>query len=300
LPGDDLFRIKIGSVTFFINFIMAPLLILLFILGCLWEYIRIYAFIAIHELAHGIAAVYCGRRVESVFITPGGLCIQLDVDIVNGYYRSNGNYSNKLNSIRTYKKLLILTSGPLANLLLAALFQLAGKAGAAQANLALALFNLLPVKPLDGYWICLSMWRGEKAIKVASVASKVIMAVMTVLAILGLIAGMGSIITVITLAVLLVQMLQGRTEAKVMRARNIFTKRKRLRDKGLYKGKILVVTSSSTPENILSQLGNDAYHFVFVLDNDLKLSEILTEQQVLDAIVNDKSDIGLGNLIDHG
>jgi len=97
-----------------------------FFLGCGEYFSRLYFFIFLHELAHFLTALVLGEKPRQIRLLPYGCMMTLPVP------------PSEVRSI------LILLSGPLFNLALA-LFDICKKE-----NLILALFNLMPVPPLDG------------------------------------------------------------------------------------------------------------------------------------------------------
>ena len=90
-----------------------------------------YLFIAFHELAHMTAATLFGIYVRRINIRVCGLSI---------------NLADKLDGI---KAICIYCAGPLSNLLLAVIFK--DISLVFEINICLALINLIPLKPLDGY-----------------------------------------------------------------------------------------------------------------------------------------------------
>ena len=93
---------------------------------------------AVHECGHLICMLFFGERPSRIFIAPFGFCI---TRFSNSSYR---------------REMLIAFCGPLANLFAALVMLLAmlfchakGLIKPIAVNVALALFNLLPIEPLD-------------------------------------------------------------------------------------------------------------------------------------------------------
>lgn len=105
---------------------------------------------AIHECSHLFMMCILKSKPKSVRLIPGGINIE-----------ENG--SNDL-----YEQLLILIAGPLANLLI---FFIANNEFS-MLNLLLFIYNMLPVKGLDGgrivYIVCCTCLPSEKAEKIVS------------------------------------------------------------------------------------------------------------------------------------
>ena len=98
-------------------------------------YLLFLIFITIHELIHMTIGIILGFSPEKIEVRPLGLSLT--------FY--SFSESNEL------KKILVYLAGPIANLLLAYVFyQININSYCIYINLALGIFNLLPIMPLDG------------------------------------------------------------------------------------------------------------------------------------------------------
>lgn len=91
----------------------------------------------IHEISHAITGIALGLKLRKFCVMPFGFKITFEE---TGSYKKN-----------TIKKFIIAVSGPLTNLcmmLTAIIFNL--HSNIIYANLIIAIFNLLPIYPLDG------------------------------------------------------------------------------------------------------------------------------------------------------
>ena len=95
------------------------------------NYFMCYLFIIFHELSHLFVASIYGIKTTQLSIRVSGLCISLN------------------NNCKGLKGLGIYLAGPLSNMILAIIFKNIDMVYSI--NLALALINLMPVEPLDGY-----------------------------------------------------------------------------------------------------------------------------------------------------
>ena len=105
-----------------------------------------------HEMGHYLVLWYCGAAVERVSVSPLGVAMQLA-------QRPQLSYGQELAAV---------AAGPTINLALALALSAWGGVGewayaAAGAHLVLGLFNLLPIRPLDGgtmLWLAVA-WRWD-------------------------------------------------------------------------------------------------------------------------------------------
>lgn len=100
-------------------------------------YLCLLCFIIIHELTHMIVGILLGLRPKVLQIMPFGISIMFET-----YELEKANL----------KKLIIASSGPIINIILAILiFCINRKCETAiYTNIIIAVFNLLPIYPLDG------------------------------------------------------------------------------------------------------------------------------------------------------
>lgn len=126
---------------------------IIIILFYLTKQIQIYAlimiFALIHELAHLLAGILIKMKLEKLEIMPFGFSISFKINV----YEYNKKIKN--GNMLSLKKIFVALAGPLINLLLMFIIFYLNinenmKLQMIYANLILAVFNLLPVYPLDG------------------------------------------------------------------------------------------------------------------------------------------------------
>ena len=93
-------------------------------------FLTLFILVILHEMCHIFTAGIWGLKTKTVTVTPIGTYAEI----------------NGINDIHITKRLLIVLAGPIFNLALCPFC----KTPLRQINFALALFNLLPLYPLDG------------------------------------------------------------------------------------------------------------------------------------------------------
>ena len=166
------------------------LFLFLFLLTSQLEmYLLLMLFAIIHELGHLAAGLILKFKPEEIKLTPVGLQIQFKV--------SNEEY--KLNNVKSYtiKKAIIALAGPLTNFIIATIMIAIAQINIGlqytyifslivYSNLLIAMFNLIPIYPMDGGRVVkeiLSIIFGKKkAYKITYMISKTVLILLTAVA----------------------------------------------------------------------------------------------------------------------
>lgn len=149
-------------------------------------YLLLMLFAIIHELGHLAAGLILKFKPEEIKLTPVGLQIQFKV--------SDEEY--KLNNVKSYtiKKAIIALAGPLTNFIIATIMIAIAQINIdlqytymfsliVYSNLLIAMFNLIPIYPMDGGRVVkeiLSIILGKtKAYKITYMISKTVLILLT-------------------------------------------------------------------------------------------------------------------------
>lgn len=142
--------IKWAGVTYRLHPLFSIIVLMSVLTGQLLELLTLFGIVLIHEIGHAAAARYFDWRLREVLLLPfGGVAV---VD--------------EQGSVPAREELIVAAAGPLQNALMIGLALFCTWAGwwdpswsayFIQANLAIALFNLIPVLPLDGGKILLAL-----------------------------------------------------------------------------------------------------------------------------------------------
>lgn len=273
-------RIRVGETEIQISIFIIAVPLLLFFAGCLKEYATAFFSIALHETGHMAVARFYGYRIGSVKLTPVGFSLSI-----------NDRDCSRVNSIKIY------SAGPVVNLLFFCAASLAAFVFPALSryfnllsatNLYLALFNLIPAFPLDGGRILLDILAGSMGLHAAGrLIRRLAMISSIAMLLLGAyqlyIAAFNFSLVIIGIYIIIL-LKTGRMESALMNIRQIIYRRSRLMKKGIYPARDLVVVKSTQLSETLKNMDFDRFHLVYVLDDNLRLLRVFTENEIMDAI----------------
>lgn len=112
-------------------------------------YVMMLIFAMIHELGHLIVGILLKMKPEKIEIMPFGLTISFKINTID--------YNKKIKkaNLLEIKKIIVALAGPVVNLLLCIIaysinIETVQKTMIIYSNLLIAIFNLIPIYPLDG------------------------------------------------------------------------------------------------------------------------------------------------------
>lgn len=139
----------------------------------LYYFFACYLFILFHELMHISVGSILNKRLVRIKFSISGVCASFEKD---KYISKKSVY---------LKNILIYFAGPISNIILAYVFK--SNVMIREINIFLAILNLLPIFPLDGYNILLNvlniMFKKDCAIKILDVLGNILVIILSLLAI---------------------------------------------------------------------------------------------------------------------
>ena len=147
-------------------------------------YILFMLFAIIHECFHLLAGIILGYKVKSMRIMPLGLSIC--------FKEKEEEYNTKIrkSNFNNVKKIIILIMGPISNIIIAFIFAILDIAEPVYINVLIAIFNLLPIYPLDGGQILNRVLRiiygNFEAYRISNSINNIIMSIITALDSIGI------------------------------------------------------------------------------------------------------------------
>jgi stage IV sporulation protein FB len=271
--------------------LVVPVLI---ITGLAREFLFVFVSIAFHEFAHVAAASLMSFQVCSLNILPIGFSASID-----------------FGPGKIIKRVFVYTAGPLINLIIVFILMYLGEYSnltnsdaykfLVSINIYLALFNMLPIMPLDGGKIAnelIAGWIGF--FRAAKLMKKVSFVLAMLLLVLGIIQLTGnrhnfSLLSIGLYILFLLRSKEG-SEA-IMNLKHIFYRRSRLIKKGLYSARTIVAMENTSLGEVIKNLDFDRFHLVNILDSDLKIIKVMTEEEIINAMILYGTDLTLTEVI---
>lgn len=258
-----------------------------------FEYFAAFISIVIHEASHVLVSWAQGRILDSLRIFPIGL-----------------NAVFKEDYIKDTNDFLINISGPLSNLLVFLVCFLLSTYYLPKSdnmrffvliNLFLAIFNLLPVLPLDGGRIFKDILTSQiglfKAYKYTKILSKVLGMIIVLVGIIQTFGNAYNFSLIFLGSYIFYFLKYEETEVYFMNIKNLVYKRSRFLRKGVYPGRELVVIKSMCLGDIIKDMDFDRFHIIYVLDEQMKLEKVFTEQEIVDNLEKFDAKISFGELM---
>lgn len=286
-------KIKAGGIEIHISIFILAVPPLLLIAGCLKEYAVAFFSIALHEMGHFATAHYYGYKPSNLTLTPVGFSVSI-----------NDRGCSRAVSI------LIYSAGPAVNLLIFGSVNVAALVFPAMegfrnlvstTNIFLALFNLIPVFPLDGGRILLEVLAGSMGLLAAGrMLRRLALLFSIVILLLGawqLYISTFNFSLIIIGLYIIVLLKTGRMESALMNIRQIIYRKSRLLKKGIYPARDLVVVKSTLLSETLKNMDFDRFHLVHVLDDNLRLVQVFTENEIMEAIIGGGESLTFESLI---
>lgn len=280
-------NIKLNGITINIDFLIFILIIVSFVAGFFIQYIVILTFIILHETGHIITAVNSGASVYRLRVLPIGLNAEIDDSRCSKYGR-----------------ILIYLVGPLTNLSFAILLYLIYACHSVSneliwgvyTNIWLAFFNLLPILPLDGGKIVFELLAGHFGMFKAGKQMNILSLVISILMIC-----FGVVIfkyTPYNASIILIGIYiffcikQNNKETALMNIKSFISKRSRFIAKGIYPARHIVVRQNVKLLDVIKIMDySDMFHIVEIIDKDMHIIGVMTEQEIVDSLVLNSMDI---------
>lgn len=284
----------IAGVKVYLNIYFLTVLGLFFVAGLLGKGLIIFAVVLFHELAHVVTARRLGVHVSEVELLPFGGVSRMGGDIV----------------FAPAKEVCIALAGPAANLLLLGLgtglnnYYLWDKElwqFFLHCNLMMAAFNLLPALPLDGGRILRAYLAGRTGLRKATYQAawwgQFWGVVLAIIGLIGLGLRISGLDVIITGLFLLYAATKEKSLAPYHFIRHLAQKKNELAVAGVLPGEPLVSLDTVRLGQLIQTFLPQRYYLVLLLNQDWRYRGVVSEAQIIDALLNEGVDYPVGKLL---
>ena len=283
-----------GQLKISINLLILVFAAVAFITGTLAEYLLTLLSITLHEAGHTATVILSGGKIYNIRVMPVGLNAEMD-----------SGYCSKLN------RLIIYFAGPLVSFSLAGILKVLLLVGVTSpyvivglyTNIYLAVFNMLPVFPLDGGRIFVELAaakfgliRAGKGMKHVSVLLSVIL---IAVGLVSLFTDNKRSVSLIIIGIYIFMYLgANKEETALMSIKSLLFRKARVIRKGIYPVREIVVLKTVKLAEVIKAMDYvDRFHIVNILDENLRVIKVMTEQEIIDAVIRNAPDTTFENLM---
>lgn len=250
-----------------INPLVIAMLAVVAVIGNLKLYLLAYLVMGLHELAHLCAALFIGLKPHSITFSPFGVHLRLDCKIINSIT----------------DEIILYSAGPLVNAVFALVALFLGFSDFYRLNTVLLVMNILPIVPLDGGMIAvrlLSCRFGRKSSKtLLNIFSLTLGALILFVACYSVYIGYINISLFIISVLFIGNVLTGKEMYDIDFINAISCTRKRTN-----KTNVIVIDSQHTIADAVKNFSPSFTTIALVLDENEKISGILSEKEILESI----------------
>lgn len=262
-----------------INRYFIPYIIVLMIIGFKEKLIISFIVVFIHEFIHYLTARMLGFKGFDVEILPIGTVLRL----------------KDIEEASPNEDLIIALSAPIINLIAAGIFYLLYNNYSIdiynllfQCNFVIGSFNLIPAYPLDGGRILRDLINFKYIYKVANKVTVNISLIIGLLLIFYYLflffAGIKSINLGIIALFIILSSLKERERIVYLIMGDIIKKKYKFIKRGYIENKSISIYYKKDLVSVLSIVEKNKYNIFFVLDESMKLMDIIYEEEIIEAL----------------
>lgn len=265
---------------FYIHILLAPMLILAFVLKSQTTFFICFGVVLIHELFHLFAAIFMNVRIKSIVVLPFGMTLRLDESVIR----------------HPKKEIIIAAAGPLSNVLMllvsgAVLRTQGGNLNLlifTVANWSVLLLNLVPVPPLDGGRILRAAVIRQSGLISATrrmyKISRFFAVLVCILGIFVMIVSKSNPSLCVIGAFLIFSLVEEKRNADILIASELINEKEKFRDKRLIKSVTMTIRENAPAASVIRKLNLSSFYVVYVVDENMKIVKTATESDFIRAV----------------
>jgi stage IV sporulation protein FB len=284
------FRIK--RLEIYISYLLPAVIFAAILAGRFLEYLVLLLLITLHEAGHILYANLLGCRIHSISFLPVGLNAGIDT----------GKLSHRC-------RIAVNISGPLVNgvLFISGLLIAKDSNGAIYdffiyPNLYLAVFNILPIWPLDGSKILQDLLLARTGLLFATGLIRALSAILAIILIAAgavlIVVGSLNLSLIVIGGYILYAVRSEKIEMAYLDIKNILNRRSHLKKKKMLPARVIVVLQSVSLGELIKALDFDNFHIIHILDDSFALVKTITEQEAMDGMMRCNASVTLKELVD--
>jgi len=262
-----------------ISKLFLPYIILLLILGFKGEIIIAFVLVFIHELMHYITARILGFSGFDIEILPVGAVLKV----------------KDLDEASPKEDIIISLSGPLLNLVLAAIFYILFMLFNSpylyliyKSNLAIGIFNLIPAFPLDGGRVLRDILSIKTLYRVANEisvrVSMILGSIFMLIYFVSISANKGNFNLGLISIFILISSIKEKERVVYLIMGYIIKKKYRFINRGYIENRSISIFYKKDLLSALGMVDKNKYNLFTVLDENMSVLEILYEEEIIRAI----------------
>lgn len=264
----------------YIHILLAPMLVLSFVLKSQTTFFICFGVVLIHELSHLFAALFVKVRVKSIVILPFGMTLRLDESVIR----------------HPEKEIAIAAAGPVSNVIMLFISGVILKTEGGNLNLliftvanwSVLLLNLIPVPPLDGGRILRCVFIKNVGLIPASKKmykiSRFFVGVVCVLGVVALVISKSNPSLCIIGAFLIFSLVEEKRNADLLIASELIREKEKFRDKKLIASSVITIRENAPAASVIKKLNLSTFYVIYVVDENMKITKTATESDFIRAV----------------